>query len=75
VTWYPHSKRHHEMEALDIPAKLNKFGEKAIPISMAVLAEDFRSHLKHRSLHLLSAGHWLQIDVPLQIAPIVLGHA
>ena len=27
---------------------------------------------KHPSLHLLSAGHWLQIDVPEQVAEIML---
>jgi len=64
------TKRIHEMEALDIPVKLI-WGDKD-PYLNSGVAEDFRSHLKHPSLHLLSAGHWLQIDIPEQVAEIML---
>ena len=39
---------------------------------MAPLAEELRSHLKHASFRLPPAGHWLQIDVPEQVAKGVL---
>ncbi|HEY5704867.1 MAG TPA: alpha/beta hydrolase [Chthoniobacterales bacterium] len=64
------TRRVHEMEALDIPVKLI-WGDKD-PYLNSGVAEDFRSHLKHPSLHLLSAGHWLQIDIPEQVAEIML---
>jgi pimeloyl-ACP methyl ester carboxylesterase len=31
-------------------------------------ARNFMSHLKHASLHLVPAGHWLQLDEPQQVA-------
>ncbi len=58
------------MEALDIPVKLI-WGE-ADPYLNRGVAEDFRSHLKRSSLHLISAGHWLQIDAPRQVAEVML---
>ncbi len=64
------TKRLHEMEALDIPVKLI-WGE-TDPYLNTGVAEDFRSHLKHPSLHVLPAGHWLQIDAPEQVAKEML---
>jgi haloalkane dehalogenase len=66
------TKRHHEMEALDIPVKII-WGQSDLYLNSGV-AEDFRSHLKHPSLHMLAAGHWLQIDVPEQVAAIMLSN-
>jgi pimeloyl-ACP methyl ester carboxylesterase len=54
------------VEALDIPAKVI-WGENDPYINVGV-AKDFQSHLRHASLHLISAGHWLQIDEPAQVA-------
>jgi pimeloyl-ACP methyl ester carboxylesterase len=36
------------------------------------VARTFMSHLKHASLHLVPAGHWLQIDEPEQVAKEML---
>jgi pimeloyl-ACP methyl ester carboxylesterase len=36
------------------------------------MAEELKSHLKDASLHLLAAGHWLQSDIPEQLAQIIL---
>jgi haloalkane dehalogenase len=65
------TRRLHEMEALDTPVKLI-WGETDPYLNIGV-AEDFKSHLKHSSLHLLPAGHWLQIDAPEQVAKVMLG--
>ena len=67
------TQRLPEMEALDIPVKLI-WGE-TDPYLNTGVAEDFRSHLKHPSLHVLPAGHWLQIDIPEQVAEIMLRDA
>jgi pimeloyl-ACP methyl ester carboxylesterase len=64
------TKRLPEMEALDIPTKLI-FGRNDPYLSTDV-AEDFHSHLKHSSLHLIPAGHWLQVDAPEQVAKEML---
>ena len=66
------TKRLPEMEALDIPFKLI-WGE-TDPYLNTGVAEDFRSHLKRPSLHVLSAGHWVQIDAPEQVATLMLGN-
>lgn len=60
------TKRLPELEALDIPFKLI-WGETDpyLPLGMA---EERRSHLKHSSLHVVPAGHWLQVDEPEQVA-------
>jgi pimeloyl-ACP methyl ester carboxylesterase len=36
------------------------------------VAKDFRSHLKQSSLHVIPAGHWLQVDAPAQVAKEML---
>jgi haloalkane dehalogenase len=60
------TKRLPEMEALDISVKLI-WGQND-PYLTTGLAEDFRSHLKRSSLHLIPAEHWVQIDAPEQVA-------
>ncbi len=59
-----------ELEALDIPVKLI-WGE-ADPYLTVSVAEERRSHLKHPSLHVLAAGHWLQSDAPELAAKAML---
>jgi len=59
-----------ELEALDIPVKL--IWEEADPYLTVSVAEERRSHLKHPSLHVLAAGHWLQSDVPQLVAKAML---
>ncbi|MBT2302421.1 alpha/beta hydrolase [Variovorax paradoxus] len=58
------------MEALDTPAKII-WGEND-PYINAGGANDFQSHLKHASLRLIPAGHWLQIDEPALVAKEML---
>jgi pimeloyl-ACP methyl ester carboxylesterase len=60
------TKRLPEVEALDIPVKLI-WGE-TDPYLTVGMAEDRLTHLKHGSLRVLPAGHWLQVDVPEQVA-------
>jgi haloalkane dehalogenase len=64
------TQRLPDLEALDIPAKLI-WGETDLNLNTGV-AEDFRSHLKHASLLVLSAGHWPQIDMPEEVAKEML---
>jgi haloalkane dehalogenase len=64
------TKRLPEMEALDIPTKLI-WGQNDPYLSTDV-ADDFQSHLTHSSLHVISAGHWLQADAPEQVAKEML---
>lgn len=64
------TKRLPEVEALDIPVKLI-WGE-TDPYLTVGMAEDRRAHLKHGSLHVLPGGHWLQVDVPEQVATKML---
>jgi haloalkane dehalogenase len=59
------------LEALDIPATI-VWGENDPYINTGV-AKDFQSHLKDASLHLIPAGHWLQIDEPALVAKAMLG--
>ena len=59
-----------EMEALDIPVKLI-WGE-CDPYLTVGMAEERRNRLKHASLHVLPAGHWLQADMPEQVAQLML---
>ncbi len=67
------AQRLPELRALDIPFKLI-WGEFDPYISMAV-AEQRKSQLKHASLILVPAGHWLQIDEPQQVATAMLSTA
>jgi pimeloyl-ACP methyl ester carboxylesterase len=62
-----------EMEALDIPFKL--IWGATDPYLNTGVAEDFQSHLMRPSLHVLPAGHWVQIDAPEQVARLMLTDA
>jgi haloalkane dehalogenase len=59
-----------EMKALDVPVKII-WGDTDLALNTGV-AEDLKSHLKNASLHVLSAGHWPQIDEPEQVAKAML---
>jgi haloalkane dehalogenase len=59
-----------EVEALDIPVKVI-WGE-FDPYFPKDMAKDRASHFKNATLHLLPAGHWLQSDVPEQVAKVML---
>jgi pimeloyl-ACP methyl ester carboxylesterase len=67
------AKRLPELKALDVPVKLiwGQF-DPYFPVSMA---ERRKSQLKHASLTLVPAGHWLQIDEPQQVAVAMLSEA
>jgi haloalkane dehalogenase len=65
--------RYPKAEALDMPVKII-WGERD-PYLNSGVAEVLRSHLKHASLTFLPAGHRVQIDVPEQVAAIMLGGA
>ena len=62
-----------QMEALDVPVQLI-WGE-ADPYLNVGVAQDFQAHLKRPTLHLLPAGHWVQIDEPEQVAKLMLAGA
>ena len=64
------TERLPELEALDVPVRII-WGDTDLALNTGV-AEDFRSHLKNATLHVLSAGHWPQIDEPEQVAREVL---
>jgi haloalkane dehalogenase len=64
------TQRLPDLEALDIPVKLI-WGETDLNLNRGV-AEDLKSHLKHASLVVLPAGHWLQVDIPEQVAKEML---
>jgi haloalkane dehalogenase len=59
-----------ELEALDIAVKLI-WGDTDLDLNTGV-ARDLKSHFKHSSLLVLSAGHWPQIDEPKQVAKAML---
>ncbi|MEA2817496.1 MAG: haloalkane dehalogenase [Rhodospirillaceae bacterium] len=60
------STRLPELGLLDIPVKVI-WGEFDPYITLDV-AKDRASHFRHASLHVLPAGHWLQSDLPEQVA-------
>lgn len=60
-----------EMEALDVPVRI--IWGRTDPYLNTGVAEDFQSHFKNASLHLVDAGHWLQIDAPKEVAAAMLG--
>jgi haloalkane dehalogenase len=64
------TERLPELEALDVPVRII-WGDTDLALNAGV-AEDFQSHLKNASLHVLSAGHWPQIDEPEQVAKAML---
>jgi pimeloyl-ACP methyl ester carboxylesterase len=63
-------KRLPELKTLDVPVKLI-WGQFDPYITVAV-AERRKSQLKHPSLTLVPAGHWLQVDEPEQVAKAML---
>lgn len=67
------SARWAEMAALEIPAKI--IWGSHDPYLGEVIAEDYRTHLKGATLDILPAGHWLQMDMPEQVAAIMLAGA
>jgi haloalkane dehalogenase len=67
------AKRLPELKALDVPVKLI-WGQFDPYITLAV-AERRKSQLKHPSLTVVPAGHWLQIDEPQQVAVAMLSEA
>jgi haloalkane dehalogenase len=64
------AKRLPELKALDVPVKLI-WGQYDPYITVAV-AERRQSQLKHASLTVVPAGHWLQVDQPAQVAKAML---
>lgn len=64
------AKRLPELKALDVPVKLI-WGQYDPYITVAV-AERRQSQLKHPSLTVVPAGHWLQVDEPEQVAKAML---
>jgi haloalkane dehalogenase len=64
------TERLHQLEGLGVPVKII-WGNTDLALNIGV-AEDLRSHLKNASLHVLSAGHWPQIDEPDQVAKVML---
>jgi haloalkane dehalogenase len=64
------TQRLPQLEALDVPVKLI-WGNTDLNLNTGV-AKDLKSHFKHASLVVLPAGHWLQIDMPEQVAEEML---
>jgi haloalkane dehalogenase len=64
------SRRLPELRMLDMPVTVI-WGE-FDPYITKDVGKDRASHFKHASLHMLPAGHWLQSDVPEQVARVML---
>lgn len=64
------STRPPELKVLDVPVKVI-WGEFDPYITLDV-GKDRASHFKHASLDVLPAGHWLQSDIPEQVAKVML---
>jgi haloalkane dehalogenase len=64
------SKRLPELGKLDMPVTVI-WGE-FDPYITKEVGKDRASHFKHASLHVVPAGHWLQSDVPEQVAKLML---
>ena len=64
------SRRLPELRMLDMPVTVI-WGE-FDPYITKDVGKDRASHFKHASLHVLPAGHWLQSDVPEQVAKVML---
>jgi haloalkane dehalogenase len=64
------AKRLAELKALDVPVKLI-WGQFDPYITVAE-AERRQTQLRHPSLTVVSAGHWLQVDEPEQVAKAML---
>jgi haloalkane dehalogenase len=64
------TRRYPELEAMDTSVEII-WGE-CDPYLNRGIAEELMSHLEGGRLNLLEAGHWLQADVPDQVAAIML---
>jgi len=64
------SKRLPELGRLDMPVMVI-WGE-FDPYITKEVGKDRASHFKHATFHVLPAGHWLQSDVPEQVAKLML---
>lgn len=62
--------RRAAVAALDLPAQL--IWGASDPYLNVGVAEDLRSHLRHAQLHVLPAGHWVQIDMAARVAALML---
>lgn len=60
----------NKLWALNIPFKLI-WGE-TDPYLNYGIAKHLQQFIKHSSLHVLPAGHWVQIDIPDQVATVML---
>ena len=64
------AKRLAELKALDVPVKII-WGQFDPYITVAE-AERRQTQLKHPTLTVVPAGHWLQVDEPEQVAKAML---
>jgi haloalkane dehalogenase len=64
------SARLPQVEGLDLPVKVI-WGE-FDPYLSAAMGKDRAAHFRNSSFHLLPAGHWLQSDMPKQVAELML---
>jgi haloalkane dehalogenase len=62
-----------ELKTIDVPVKVI-WGE-LDPYITSDVAKDRVSHFRHGSLDLLPAGHWVQSDLPEQVAKAMLSEA
>jgi haloalkane dehalogenase len=62
-----------ELKTIDVPVRVI-WGE-LDPYITSDVAKDRVSHFRHGSLHLLPAGHWVQSDLPEQVAEAMLSEA
>src|SRR5271170_2823634 len=67
------AKRLAELKALDVSVKL--IWRQFDPYITVAVAERRKSQLKHPSLTVMAAGHWLQIDEPQKVATAMLSEA
>ena len=59
-----------ELKTIDVPVKVI-WGE-FDPYITSDVAKDRASHFRHASLHLLPGGHWVQSDLPEEVAQQML---
>jgi haloalkane dehalogenase len=62
--------RLHLVEALDLPVKVI-WGQYDAYFNVA-MGKERAAHFKNSSFHLVPAGHWLQSDMPKQVAELML---
>lgn len=67
------TRRLEQVNRLDIPVTLI-WGE-TDPYLNTGVAKDLQASFKNATLHLLHAGHWVQIDMPQKVAEIMLDGA